>query len=31
MASPTHNRAALKELVLGPFTGFTLSTMIKQP
>jgi hypothetical protein len=31
MASPTHRDAsALKQHTLGPFTGFTLSTMINQ-
>ena len=31
LVSPTHSGAAtLKEHTLGPFTGFTLSTMIKQ-
>ena len=31
MASPTHRDAsALKEHILGPFTGFTVSTMIHQ-
>ena len=31
MASPTHRDAStLKEHILGPFTGFTLSTIINQ-